>query len=80
LYSKVWPTISTLPLASPSSASSTASAVVSASGFSTSTCLPAARACRTIGACVPAGVATTSASTSSWSSSSGTDPATRTQG
>ena len=48
-YSKTWPTMSTRPLASASSASSIASAVDSVSGFSTKTCLPASSAARASG-------------------------------
>jgi hypothetical protein len=62
LYSKVWPTISTREARSAWRARAAASAVDRASGFSTSTCLPASRACLANAAWVAAGVATTTAS------------------
>src|SRR6266536_1965128 len=55
LYSKVWPTISTRPARSACRVRATASAVDSASGFSTRTCLPAARPASARPACVRAG-------------------------
>ncbi len=45
LYSNVCPTISTRCLMRASSTSSSASATLAVSGFSTSTCLPASSAC-----------------------------------
>ena len=62
LYTKVWPGISVRPRRAAISIRSRASADVVASGFSTSTCLPASSAALAIAWCVRGGVATTSAS------------------
>ena len=65
LYTNVWPGISVRPVRAAISIRSIASADVVASGFSTSTCLPASSAARTIPWWVRGGVATTTASIAS---------------
>src|SRR5439155_878508 len=62
LYTKVWPTMSVRPAFSDARRIASASATFGASGFSTKTCLPAAKASSASVRCVPTGVAMHTAS------------------